>query len=212
MAGVITFLWSVVTLSSFVPALIIIARNRRHFEFYVGCFQLLAGVMFSASKALDNAPLLIQQHQWHFISDHYTVTYGCLLCVHLMCVQSEDTNIMLRYVAFTAALLAKFRDEWGLPVAQGVVVASFACACVGKYVAIGAPPTLNKRTLAKGLILLGLSLVLLAAEASGRWSDTVSGAMLGLAHLVAGICARILWCAVPCRDRTKKTDKMPSFV
>ena len=58
--------------------------------------------------------------------------------------------------------------------------------------------------------LLGVALVLLAAEVSGRLSPLISGGALGLAHLVAGGAAYVF--AVPCHDQTKKTDDAPSFV
>ena len=213
--AILAFLWSVATLASFVPALIIIARNRRHFEYYVGCFQLVAGALYSASKALGNTPLLVQQHEWHFLADWLVCAYSCLLCIHLGVVRSEDRNIVLRYAAFTLTLLAKFRDAWEGAWNQAAVVALFAAGPICKYAVYGAPAVLNKRTLAIGLVLLGVSLVLLAGvEVSGRGAvpEGAADAVLGLAHMLGGATSYLLWSAVPCRDRTKKTDQMPSFV
>ena len=209
--AILNLFWQVLTLASFFPALMIIARNRRHFEYYVACFQMVAGAMYSASHALSMT-LFIQQHEWHFLSDWLICAYACLLCIHLLDAQSEDVKIVLRYAAFTATMLAKYRDGWESGWNQGCVIIAFALTTIGTYCIYGAPSALNKRNLAKGAILCGVALILLAAEVSGRWDQNASDAMLGIAHMVAGQAALALWSTVPCRDSSKKTDRMPSFV
>ena len=83
------------TCASFLPGLRLILERKRHFELFVGCFQIVSAVMYSAADALGFR-LLLSSNDWHQISDVLTETYVCLLGIHLMGLRNEDTMHILR--------------------------------------------------------------------------------------------------------------------
>lgn len=97
--------------SALAPALLQVAKRRRHFELFIGSFQLLSAILYNASEAIQ-MPLFIDNIDWHFINDVTALTFACCLLVHCMGNTSEDTNIVLRYIAFACAWTFKYRDSW----------------------------------------------------------------------------------------------------
>ncbi len=63
LARVLTLAWVVATDLAMVPSLQVIKANRRHFELFVGCFQLVAGVAYNASN-VAGARVFLAAHQW----------------------------------------------------------------------------------------------------------------------------------------------------
>ena len=49
----ITFCFEVLTNAAFVPALLVMHRYRRHFELYIGVFQLATGMLCASSASGD---------------------------------------------------------------------------------------------------------------------------------------------------------------
>ena len=97
--------------SALAPALIQVARRRRHFELFIGTFQFLSALLYNLSEALQ-MPLFINNIDWHFINDVTGLTFACCLLVHCMSNESENLNILLRYIAFGCAWVFKYRDSW----------------------------------------------------------------------------------------------------
>jgi hypothetical protein len=62
---------------------------------------------------------------WHFISDVLSLTYTCLLLIHLSQIENETQNIILRYVAFSLNWIAKARDEWDSAFFEFIVILGF---------------------------------------------------------------------------------------
>jgi hypothetical protein len=120
------FLISVGTCATFLPSLFLILERRRHFELFVGSFQLMSAVAYSAGDALGTERmLLVSVGDWHQVSDIMTSTYLCLLGIHLLGLRSEDTLHALRYAAFGLSWVAKLADGWGNVAFEAAVYAAF---------------------------------------------------------------------------------------
>ena len=120
------FLVSVGTCASFLPSLKLIFERRRHFELFVGFFQLMSAVAYSAGDALGTERiLLVPVGDWHQVSDIMTSTYLCLLGIHLLGLRSEDHLHALRYAAFGLSWIAKLADGWGNVTFEAAVFETF---------------------------------------------------------------------------------------
>ena len=111
MPDILRFLFEVLTNFFFIPAIAPLARHRRHFQVFVGVTQLVASFCYAISDYF-NASLFLPPLSWHFISDVLSLTYACLLIIHLSGYEDEETNILLRYTAFFLAWVFKYRDSW----------------------------------------------------------------------------------------------------
>ena len=111
MPDLLRFLFEVLTNFFFVPAIAPLARHRRHFQVFVGVTQLVASIFYSISDYF-NASFFLTPLSWHFISDVLSLTYACLLLIHLAGYDDEETNVILRYTAFFGSWVFKYRDSW----------------------------------------------------------------------------------------------------
>jgi hypothetical protein len=211
MQGLSRFLLSACTDVAFAPALVIVLRHRRHFELFVGVFQLVCAFAFNLSEALGWSRLFVDRIEWHRLSDVLSETYALCLLVHCMGLSDERVNIALRYVAFSLALLFKLRDGWdGFPVWQAVLLGSYiagAAACV----VLRGPPGRGARQLDRGALTLGvgsLAAALLALPLLS-WTGDAFGVLHAVAHLSGASACYHLWKAVPVMD-SKKTDLLPT--
>ena len=78
----LTFCFEVLTDVAFVPPLMIMHRYRRHFELYIGVFQLATGFLYNFCNALGTNVFLTEL-QWHALNNILTTTYFLLLLIHL---------------------------------------------------------------------------------------------------------------------------------
>jgi hypothetical protein len=218
---------------SFVPALLVIASHRRHFELWVGVLQLGSSFLYNSADAFDT-DLFLARGQWHFLSDVMSITYVCVLALHYMQLRDGDANAALRYLAFTAAWVAKLKDGFGSTVSQAVVIVAFIGGAVMRSAGGGGGGTGGdgdsaaakwKRPAAlRGAALLVLAAAFLAAEVvlnphmqgpfhvlgqllGGDASHTL---MLGAAHVLAGGGMYYLWQACPVMD-IKQLQSLPVF-
>ena len=227
------FAVSVGSCLAFMPALRLMAQRRRHFEVFIGVFQLLSAVMYSGCDALGSQRgFFVARDDWHRISDITTETSVCFICIHLYGLRHEDTMIWLRYLAFGGSWLAKLADGWGSVVFEtvflsGFVVPASALAIQGLLFAPGHlkgvfaffPYPLSSpitafldRTLAYDLkvvpyaaasVIVGV--VFLAAELR---FDVPLRLLNAIAHCFFGLSAYFLWKLLPCYD---KSDALPTF-
>jgi hypothetical protein len=204
MASFATFLLTVGTDASFIPALYVVAEHRRHFVLFIGIFQLFSSLMFNLCNSFG-VKLFLTDLDWHFISDVTTLTYLCCLLVHCMCHDNETHNIVARYVAFAGAWVCKLHDGWGSAYFEAMLVASYV-------VAVMAMLTMNQHKLAKFKRLhifkgIGCALFsgffLLLQSALGP-ADKLR-VCLSVAHVSGGAGAYFLWKGIPLFD-AKKTD------
>ena len=102
----LTFCFEVFTDLAFVPPLLIMHTNRRHFELYIGIFQLTTGFLYNFCNAL-NIQVFLTELQWHALNNILTTTYFLLLLIHLQANANPNVDIVLRYIAFSAARTAR---------------------------------------------------------------------------------------------------------
>uniref|UniRef100_A0AAV1UUA7 Uncharacterized protein n=2 Tax=Peronospora matthiolae TaxID=2874970 RepID=A0AAV1UUA7_9STRA len=131
--GIGRFVFLSLTDVATLPALVVMKRNRRHFEMFVGVSQLLISFFFNTAEAFDTQ-LFLGEDDWHFLSDVVSVTYFLLLCVHLMGYKDENRNIVLRYVAFAGSLLFNTKDRWDSTFYEEMLVVCYLLGVVYRRV------------------------------------------------------------------------------
>ena len=77
------------------PALILIQKNHRHFELYIGAFHFISKLLYNTCQALE-ITLFLDEGDWHFISDVLGLSYFSLLIVHLISTDDENQAHLLR--------------------------------------------------------------------------------------------------------------------
>jgi hypothetical protein len=192
------------------PALCVVARHRRHFELFIGSFHLISSLLFNVSNALS-ARFFLREDQWHFISDVMSLTYVCLLLIHLMGNIDENTNIMLRYTAFASAWVFKLRDAWDSGFWEEILIAAYVLMALG-IVMSRKTRDFNTGLLTRGIVLIAGALICFYLEMRES-PDIKEGQdphklLMGTGHILAGAAWYFLWQAVPVRDgsRRKKFD------
>ena len=194
--------------AAMIPALMVMKRNRRHFECFIGCFQLCVSFMFNASAALE-ANVFLSELDWHFVSDVLSISYALLLFVHLMGFENENLNIMLRYLAFSFTWIAKLKDQWDSNLWQTFLISIYA---VGVIVRHAAPLQDKKVPVHLGncnyaLISLGILGLVYILSGSYLVESDPFHMIYALYHLSGGAFFYFAWLAIPCRD-TKKYDDL----
>lgn len=208
------------------PALQIIWKRRRHFELFVGCFQLVCAVAYSSSNALGTS-ILLKQDEWHMMSDILTETYVCLLCVHLMGLRSEDNMHCLRYISFMFCWIFKQADGWSSVLYEVLLLLAFVSPptvlitqdlLTGPLLPIfpGEAPewlryfldrklAFNKDIAPQALACVSAGLLFLCIELV---ADTELRLFNSFAHCAFGGGAYCMWRFLPCYD---KSDELPLF-
>lgn len=155
---------------------------------------------------------------WHFISDVLSLSYSCILIVHLCQWDKEDYNIILRYAAFSMSWLAKTRDEWDSAFSEFLVILGFVCMlAVRAYSLLMHHPDSrlikrikwNNVQIGVGSFVIG-SLLFLLMERGGFTSDHRSGRVIhtilaGCINLTSGVAMYHFWSAVPF-SKSKQDD------
>lgn len=204
-------LFDTATVAAMVPSLRIIYGHKRHFELFVGVFQVVSGVFYNLSVSFGNAPIFLRQDDWHMIADITAEAYICLLCVHLAGFRDEGRNALLRYVGFALCWIVKLRDGWDSVVYEVLVVSAFVATPIVTYARAysGSRPPLpyRKKALLRGAQLGAAALTLLIVEQV--W-DTSFRFFLGMFHMAAGGAAYYCWQILPAMDR-KKIDGLPLY-
>lgn len=203
------FIVMALTDAAMIPALLVMQRNRRHFELFIGCFHLIISFIFNISGAWG-VNIFLSELEWHFISDVLSITYALVLCVHLMGLPNENQNILLRYLAFALTWIMKVKDQWDSTLFETILIAIYAIMVLIRHFT---PPTkpgdkisLNADHATKAVISLAmLGLVYLVSESTFVESDPLS-IIYGLYHIIAGALFYYAWLSVPCRDTWKKSD------
>uniref|UniRef100_M4BAN6 Uncharacterized protein n=1 Tax=Hyaloperonospora arabidopsidis (strain Emoy2) TaxID=559515 RepID=M4BAN6_HYAAE len=208
--GIARFVFLALTDVAMLPALVVMKRNRRHFELFVGVSQLLISFSFNAAEAFDTQ-LFLREDDWHFLSDVVSITYFLLLCVHLMGYKDENRNIVLRYVAFAGSLLFKTKDRWDSTFYEGMLVACYLLGVFYRrvFTVNNDISPLNKQNAAHGLCSLAAAAVAAIAAFYFEDEDTAVGVAKGMMHMLAGSAFYYAWLSVPCMD-SKKDDIIPT--
>jgi len=201
----ITFCFEVITDMAFLPPLMVMWRYRRHFELYVGVFQLATGILYNVCNAL-NVNLFLTELQWHALNNILTTTYFLLLLIHLQANTNPTVDIVLRYAAFTAVWIAQIKDEYWNPYYTALVVIAFCIMPVCKFGGAMRLPPYDAEKLCKGLVTGAASAVCFLVGLD----DAVDPYRLfhGLSQALVGGALYYLWQLVPL-NLNKKTDEGP---
>ncbi len=200
--------------AAMIPALTVMHKNHRHFELFIGVFQLSISFLFNLVEAFHSS-LFLKELQWHFISDILSVAYFLVLCVHLMGFREENMNIVLRYIAFAFAWLMKSKDGWDTTMYELVLVVTYILGVAYRRLLSGdktiAP--LHKENAKYAMIFLLLAAVvgsfpIYIPNSGDEWS---LGFLKGCMHVLSGAASYFAWLSVPCLD-SKKTDLIPTYV
>ncbi|KAJ0411918.1 hypothetical protein ATCC90586_006013 [Pythium insidiosum] len=201
--------------AAMIPALQVMRKNHRHFELFIGVFQLSISFLFNVAEAF-HASLFLKELQWHFISDVLSVSYFLLLCVHLMGFRDENANIVLRYLAFAMAWLMKAKDGWDSTVYEIILVASYILGVLYRRL-LSSDKTVapvNKQNAKFALIFLLLAAMIGSVPiyfSEGGSDDWSVGFLKGCMHVLGGAAFYFAWLSVPCLD-SKKTDLIPTYI
>jgi len=179
---------------AFLPPLLIMHRHRRHFELYIGVFQLATGFLYNFCNAL-NVQLFLTELQWHALNNILTTTYFLLLLIHLQANSNPNVDIVLRYIAFTSVWIAQIKDEYWQPFYTALVVAAFSAMPVCKFFGAMRLPPYDGQMLTKGLCVAAAAAVCFVVGLD----DAVDPFRLfhGLSQALVGVALYYLWQLVP---------------
>lgn len=198
----ITFCFEVLTDVAFVPPLLIMHRYRRHFELYIGCFQLATGFLYNFCNAL-NVNVFLTELQWHGLNNILTTTYFLLLLIHLQANSNPTVDIVLRYCAFTSVWIAQIKDEYWNPQWTAMVVLAFCIMPVCKFGGAMRLPPYDTEKLLKGF-LAGVAATICFLVGLDDAIDPFR-IFHGLSQALVGLALYYLWQLVPL-NLAKKTD------
>jgi len=190
----LVFCFEVFSDLTFLPPLLIMHRHRRHFELYIGAFQLATGFLYNFCNAL-NVQMFLTELQWHALNNILTTTYFLLLLIHLQANSNPNVDIVLRYIAFTSVWIAQIKDEYWQPFYTALVVAAFSAMPVCKFFGAMRLPPYDGEMLVKGLCGAAAAAVCFAVGLN----DAVDPFRLfhGLSQALVGVALYYLWQLVP---------------
>ena len=193
------------------PALNVMHRNRRHFELFIGVFHLIISIIFNITGALDTE-LFLDELEWHFISDVLSITYGLMISIHLMGIQSEEINTILRYVAFGASWILKTRDQWDSIFYESFLILVFVLGVLYRHFIIpkdGKVPVHMGHATKMAISLAGFGLA--AGVDRLELFEDVFHITYGVFHVLGGLAVYHAWLMIPCRDTKKNDDVIPTY-
>jgi len=207
----LTFLFAVCSYSSLVPSLLVTARNRKHFEVFVGLVAIVSGFLYNTCDAL-HVSLFLNMDEWHRINNVMAITYIALLSVYIMNNESADWNTLLRYTAFASVTVAQVKDGFWMDNSQYtvMVVSVYALLPLMKFVKLQRIPKF-RRDKTKG----GLAFAALAAIFFILGLDELNDPFRlchSIAHVFMGAALYLLWAIVPLTANLKKSDKPLSSI
>lgn len=216
---ILTFLLTCCSDLALIPPLIVMRRFRRHFEIYVGSVMLVSAFAYNFLDAMNRGDavekswsLLIEEEEWHRISNVSATTYVCLLAIHLAHFKDPDTNIILRYVAASLVLLAQVKDGFWMQKTQYTVyvVVLFIVGLVARFLVLGEFPVyFSSGNLLRGTLLAGAAGICFAFGLDDDHDEFRFAH--GLSHLFGGLALTFLWNLVP-RPRKRDEDAKASYV
>eukprot|EP00938_MAST-03A_sp_MAST-3A-sp1_P000729 g729.t1 len=200
---VLTFIFTVVSDFALVPSLTVTAKNRKHFEVFVGTSAILTGFLYNACDALD-VSLFLSKDDWHRINNVMAITYCALLAIYLMCNESDDANTVLRYAAFALVTVAQVRDNFWMEQSQWsmLVILFYALLPLLKFVSQNRIPNYHRQRTKKGLsfaLLAALFFVMGLDEKNDRFRISHS-----VAHVFMGGALYQLWAIVPSSSKRRR--------
>ncbi|CAK4202403.1 unnamed protein product [Aphanomyces euteiches] len=108
---------------SMLPAISIMVQNRRHFELFVASLHIIVSLIHNISQSFD-VSVFLTIDEWHNMSDVLWIAYFLLLCIHLLGHKDVQVTMILRYIAFALAWMAKTKDTWSSNTYSTILVAT----------------------------------------------------------------------------------------
>lgn len=192
------FVFEVLTDVSLLPSLVIIYRRRRHWDFFIGAFQLLCSLMYNVCDSLD-VSLFLGKQDWHRLTNVSGLAYGVNVIVYLMMNGNESMDQLFRYSTFAALWIAQIKDEYWMEETQYTLLVIFIMLmlCAIKLFARGRLlfNMFDKRALKFGALFATFALLffLLSLDDANdlwRWKH-------GVAQCFFGAAIYNLWRVVP---------------
>lgn len=163
MASVLKFLFEVITDFSVVPSLMLILQRKRHFEFFIGVFQMVVSLLYNLSDAFG-VQLFLKNADWHRLTNVAGLAYGLNVLIFLMRNEDEALDHILRYSGFAAIWIAQIKDDFWMHETQWTlyVLFLFGFFCVVRTVSRRkqAFEGLSKRRILWGVVFSALAGVL----------------------------------------------------
>lgn len=219
MSAIIKFLVLALTDLSMLPALTLMLENKRHFEVFIGTFQLIISFLFNFFESIG-VSFFLEELEWHRLSDILTLTYAMLLCIHIMSISNEDVNIILRYAAFACCWLAKLKDQWDSTIFETIIVVIFVSGAVFRVVDsrfrlisrlhIGRPHY-NWEFFVRALILLLAAALGFLIHQTVSFTGMLSHLLLGIVHICFGGSVYYFWKAVPLQIKKNDDFVLPTY-
>jgi hypothetical protein len=209
MPDLLRFLFEVLTNFFFIPSIVPLARHRRHFQLFVGVTQLIAAFFYSVCD-YTGASLFIAPINWHFMSDVLSLTYACLLLIHMSAFEDEEVNIVLRYLAFFLSWLFKYRDSWDSTIWESLLVAAFLGVLTYSHLSReDRRRRFKNQHLQQALIAASAGLAFFGGQLMFHLTDA-HRILMGLYHACAGYACYEFWQVLPPPARGKKLDDVTS--
>ena len=189
---------------SMFPAILLIQRNHRHFELYIGIFHFLSKLFYNSCQALQ-INIFLDEGDWHFISDVLGLSYFSLLVVHLISSDDENHAHLLRYLGFSLSWIVKIKDQWDSVFYEAILIFVMFGLVVWRY-SQPVAPKLDKENGLKLVFFVGLGslayLILETAEFNDRTrSQRILHAVIsGFLNVCAGGTMFYGWKTVPIKD------------
>jgi len=210
LVAIIRFLMMAVTDLAMLPALYVMQNNRRHFECFIGCFHLTISVIFNVSGAFG-INIFLSELEWHSISDILSITYALLLIVHVMAIENEQYNILLRYLAFSLSWISQLKDKWDSTTYQSLLIALYLIGLILRYTMSGGMFGYIRNTIDFDQAMkAGVSLTILALtyilSIQSFFSADPLNLLYAIYHVAGGSFFYFSWKCIPFRDEHKKDD------
>jgi len=208
---IVEFFIQTLTTLAMLPALTVLKDNGRHFELFIGTFQFAISFLYSFAHVLGEDFFLLEI-EWHLISDVLSLSYMLLLLIHLMGIPDENTNHILRYLAFAFSWIMKVRDGWDSISYEFLLVLCFVGAVIYRNVVESpskAPINWEYAKRLGGCLILLLFIYLFMEYFIDYDPLQIS---VGVFHIHAGITGYYAWLVIPVRDIKKNDDiKLPGY-
>eukprot|EP00658_Telonema_sp_P-2_P039745 TRINITY_DN28392_c0_g1_i1.p1 TRINITY_DN28392_c0_g1~~TRINITY_DN28392_c0_g1_i1.p1 ORF type:complete len:210 (+),score=42.55 TRINITY_DN28392_c0_g1_i1:216-845(+) len=198
--GLVKFLFEVVSDLALVPSLLLLLRNRRHFEMFIGVGCVSSAVLYNTCNAFQVSIFLTEEH-WHMMNNVLTISYFLFLCIHLAHLKDEMTNIILRYLVFASVTVFQLRDGFWMESSYWTYI---PCICIGALPVWRQTqkPTLVKHRIMSGLGFAGAAGVCFLFNLDINPFGDFYRFWHGAAHVLVGAALWQLWGAI----ESKKTE------
>eukprot|EP00051_Salpingoeca_urceolata_P007066 m.93823 g.93823 ORF g.93823 m.93823 type:complete len:228 (-) comp15103_c0_seq2:74-757(-) len=204
---ILKLLFETATDLAFVPALTLVAKRNRHFELFIGLFQLFASFLYNLSDSLGGINIFLSEYQWHQLANVLTVTYGVFVVIHLANFNEKHSNT-LRYIAFAAVWVCQLRDDYWMDETKYTLyaVVGFVVVAGVKLIAEDGPLPWRTTHTFRGFAALCMAGVCFRISLADEYDKY--RLWHGLAQVFVGVALWFFWQCIP-QDFGKKYDFLP---